>query len=316
MRNSNGDDHCLMRCGGRIRRLTHLWSVYDERIRRPVGVCDRCGHVQIARLPQPNEYAAVNDRFFAGIFRPTTADMRSSEHDRKSETTLNRLAAAAPPPHGGGRLLDVGAGEGWSHSVAQHFGLDYHVVETGPDLARRLKSDGATIAAGCIQDLLPEWSQNFKVILLRHTLEHLLDPIGDLETLAQSLTSDGILYVALPNFTKGRPKAGFRTDYLRPVHISYFTPNKLAWCLHSAGLRVHSVNDESELWAIAGSGDPPVRLNDERHDNQIRFASFIRANRSKDLRNIRRILGYCLLVRLPSPLQRLVRWGRRMLADS
>jgi SAM-dependent methyltransferase len=282
----------------------------------PLGICDQCGHVQIARLPQAREVAVLNKQLFDNTFDPTTADTRSSEHDSKGETIVNRLAAVVGDK-GGGLLLDVGAGEGWSQSVAQHFGFDYHVVEPDPDLAARLKARGATIASGGIEDLVPEgWSQQFKVIILRHALEHLLDPIGDLATLAQCLAPDGILYVALPNFTKARPKAGFRTDYLRPVHISYFTPNKLDWCLHSAGLKAHSIKDEYELWAIADQGLTPVKLLDERDDNQGRLSSLIHANRSRDARNIRRILIYRLFVRLPSIVQRMVRWGRGLLSDS
>ena len=314
MNQKNGIGHCLMRCGGRIIHLANIWSVYDERIRQPVGICDRCGHVQISRLFEAAEYTALNNRFFVAQYDPATADTRASTREKKIQTTLSRLAPVIGKSRGGGNLLDVGAGEGWSHHIAQHFGLDYYVVEAQLDLAKHLESRGATIAAGTIQGLLPDWSQQFKAILLRHTLEHLLDPIGDLETLAQCLAPDGFLYVALPNFTKARPKAGFRTDYLRPVHISYFTPNKLEWSLHLAGLRAGSIHDEGELWAIARLENSKVELKDERDENRTRFNYLVRTNRSRDIRNIGRILGHRLLGRLPGPAQQIVRWGRKALS--
>ena len=80
----SGIDNCLMRCGGRIVRLTDIWSAYDECIRRPVGICDQCGHVQIARLFDAAEYAALNDRFFSK-YKGGMADVRASKKEQCDE---------------------------------------------------------------------------------------------------------------------------------------------------------------------------------------------------------------------------------------
>jgi len=262
-----------------------------------VGVCNRCGHVQIARLFEPLRYAAVNSKLFAEQYNPATAHTRAITREKKTQTTLARLVPVIDE-NSGGKLLDVGAGEGWSHHIAEQFDLDYYIVEAQPSLARNLVSRGAIVAASTIEKLLPYWYQQFKVILCRHTLEHLLDPIKDLETLRQCLSPNGFLYVSVPNFTKARPKAGFRTDYLRPVHISYFTPNKLEWSFHQAGLSTESIHDEGELWAIARPGTSTVDLKDEREENRARYFSLMGENLTRDILNICKIIGYRLLPRV------------------
>ena len=302
---------CVMRCGGRIATLTHLWSLHEKGLRRPVGICDRCGHVQHARPFEPSEYVSLNVRIFGSKYTAATKEDRASDRERKLRATLRRLAPVLDKK--GGSLLDVGAGEGWSHQVAEHFGLRYHVVEAQPELARRLEDLGGVIAAGTIQQLLPRWSGQFEVVILRHVLEHLLDPIGDLHALKQCLAPDGLLYLALPNFTKAQLRGNFRTDFLSPQHISYFTPNKLEWCLHQAGLRADSVHDEGELWAITEPGIATGVLQDERDENRRHFIALMRAKPIRDIRHIIRIVGLRLTARFPRPVYRTISWIWRAL---
>jgi SAM-dependent methyltransferase len=249
--------------------------------------------VQIARLFNPSEYAALNSEVFEKQYDLTTANTRAADRERKFNTTLARLAHVMSD-NSQGKLLDVGAGEGWSRGIAQHYGMEYYVVEAQPDLMLYLESRGATVAGSSIESLLPNYSGLFKVILFRHTLEHLLDPIQALETLRKCLAYDGLLYIAVPNFAKGSAKSGFRTDFLRPMHISYFTANKLAWSLHMAGLKAE-VHDEGELWGIARPGTSAADLKDERVENTARYHSLMREYRSQDIHRICQIIASSIL---------------------
>lgn len=260
---------CIIRCGGTVEGVLHMWSNFDPMLRRPVGICSRCGHIQLARPFQSGEYETLNERFFRQSYHPESEVRRQATRNKKTDATLNRLKTASG--FRDGKLLDAGAGEGWSGRIAEHLGLAYHVVEPQRDLARRLERRGAKIAAEHLEDLLPGWHGRFSVIILRHTLEHLTDPVGALCILAQCLAPDGLIYVAVPNFSRARPKEGFKTDYLRPVHISYFTPNKLEWCLKSAGLHAAEMNDENEVWTIARKGESACILRDERMQNRNRI---------------------------------------------
>ena len=164
-------------------------------------------------------------------------------------------------------------------------------MEIHPELAENLENQGAVIAARKIQDLIPRWNRKFKIIFLRHVLEHLPDPIGDMEKISQCLGPDGFLYVALPNFLKGIPKAGFRVDYLRPMHISYFTPRKLEWVLHSAGLQVIAMDgNDWELWAIAKPGGSPIEIKNEMNENYAHFKYLLKNHRLKDLKGMAKII--------------------------
>ena len=292
-------DRCLIRCGGRIEAVVTMWSRHDSRIRRPVGVCDRCGHVQIATLFEEGEYADLNGRFFTKYYDADDAELRAEINRRKIATTVERIADRVD---GGGRLLDIGAGIGWASEVCTRLDLDYHAVEPDPAMAGRVAAMGATLAASTVDQLLPEWADRFDVIMLRHTLEHLLDPIGVLAILAQCLGEKGFLYVVVPNFSNASPRSGFTTDYLRPVHISYYTRNKLEWSLSSAGLVASHVGEEAELWAIATRDVPSLELQDEREANRRRIRDLKRVNRTRDFYRVVRILGSRLKARLGRPV--------------
>jgi SAM-dependent methyltransferase len=279
---------CLMRCGGTIAPVANIWFGGKSRVKWPVGICRECGHVQQAKLFETVELNAMNKSFFDRY-------RYFSEKKEFGEGQLHKLEALSERMKpfigkGKGQLLDIGAGEGWATNFSREYGLEYHVVEIHPDLADNLEKKGAIIVAKEIEGLIPQWNRKFDVVFLRHVLEHLPDPIGDMGKISKCLGPEGLLYVALPNFLKGIPKAGFRVDYLRPVHISYFTPHKLEWVLHSAGLQIVAMDgNDGELWAIARHGDTSVSLENERDETYAHFKTLLSKYRLIDLRGIAKI---------------------------
>lgn len=276
-----------MRCGGRVRPVLRMWSTYDVVAARPVGVCPVCGHVQAAALPSPAEYERINNNYFSERYANATKGRRQGRNQRKAAQTMERLAGRVGA---GGAMLDVGAGDGWGQQVAQRLGLRYHALEADPTLAGQLAQAGAVIAPSDLAELARQHAGRFDLIIMRHVLEHLLDPIGALTHLAQCLSQDGVFYAALPNLRTFRPKQGLRTDFFRPIHISYFTANKLAWCLAQAGLRPQWVDGQGELWTVARPGQAQVRLLNEGPRNRALIQALKRGQLWPDLRNIALIM--------------------------
>jgi SAM-dependent methyltransferase len=258
-------------------------------------VCDRCGHVQIATPSQAEEINELNRRQFSHQYDPRTANGRA--HDRLKKLEVSRLRLALVLPRGG-CFLDVGAGEGWAQGLASEFGLQYCIVEANRDLATRLSEAGAIVAADSIPALLPTWSHKFSVVFLRAVLEHLSDPIGSLKIIAECIAPNGFAYVSVPNFATCVPKDGFTTDYLRPDHISYFTANKLAWCLHLAGLTAAGIHCESDLWAVARVGQLQTQLQDESKVNVQRIRELRRQYLLRDAYRTTRLVVHRARTRL------------------
>ncbi|MEO6871051.1 MAG: methyltransferase domain-containing protein [Chthoniobacterales bacterium] len=154
-----------------------------------------------------------------------------------------RLLAKFQP---GGRLLDVGTGDGRFLQTCAELGYQVpgtEVSQAGADYARRR---GLDVWMGQIVDLeLPR--DHFDVVTIWHVLEHVPDPRAVLQKVHSLLKTRGILFVAVPNeenfflrdrFGKAR---GSPFDPLRfggEIHLTYFRPAPLRTTLSAAGFRV------------------------------------------------------------------------------
>ena len=145
----------------------------------------------------------------------------------------------------GGRLLDVGTGDGAFAALARaHFAVEAtEVSEAG---ARWARQRGCTPRVGPLETLaLPP--QHYDAITLWHVLEHLPQPAQALHQLAASLAPGGVLIVAVPNelgpllrqrLTPGRIDPLGRLGWGGEVHLCHFTPRSLRRLLAACGLRV------------------------------------------------------------------------------
>jgi len=82
--------------------------------------------------------------------------------------------------------------------------LEYHdqidVVEASDVLADEVRArfgDRVNVTASLFEDFEPD--KSYKNIYLVHTLEHLDDPVGELERMGGWLATDGLLVVVVPN---------------------------------------------------------------------------------------------------------------------
>ena len=99
---------------------------------------------------------------------------------------------------------------------------------------------------------LMEYSQQSKqydLIILRHVLEHTHHPIELLKNLAGRLSSDGVLYIEVPNFDSGCAKVFGRywKNYYVPRHIFHFTIDSLTEIINLAGLECEVYRNEMPL---------------------------------------------------------------------
>lgn len=264
---------CILRCGNTVKVVTNLISAKDLVRSRPIGVCTVCGHVQISPAYSQAEQVKINalghSHFVAG---------NPEQNERKRRQTAERLAGYSLK----GRMLDVGGGEGWAKQIADAEGMEYHVVEPMVELHEGYEKKGIKISARTISDV----KEKFDLIIFRHVLEHLLDPVGDLEKLAQCLTPEGMLYVALPDFDDLDGRKGYRTSSLRPVHVSYFTMNKLQWLASRSGMKCLKSGHQNVLWAVFVPGVSDVSMINEFQKNCDRLKREVFRNLYTDYRRI------------------------------
>jgi len=124
-------------------------------------------------------------------------------------------------------VLDYGGQEGYNLASFAQTGNSCFVL----DYLRFDHPDGISYLGRDTGDLLAQ--DRFDVILVCHTLEHLVNPVELLSDLGSRLTDGGAMYVEVP--------LGCWREYRSisdPItHVNFFSEQSLAGCLSRAGLR-------------------------------------------------------------------------------
>lgn len=273
---------CLA-CGelSRLLTLASMYSPYDPKFRRQVGICCNCGHIQQSPLISSEELQLVHERFFGQKYYQPGRDVLRS---RKAGRVLSFLDEHIVPS---ADLLDVGAGEGWLLKLVRQRGASYYAIEGLQSLADDIRRDGGAVVGETIyDDGLSRYSQTFDVIVFRHVVEHLLRPREALHRIAGLLKPGGLLYMALPNSADVNSDKGLRTSFFRPVHVSYFTPQNAENICIRAGLTIKYREADREIRILARKPETPTEthLHASSFDAQYsRYRRLLRAARRRDL---------------------------------
>ena len=254
MENFKDFKNCCLVCGSRaLRNITTGYSRYWPRLFKKVAACQDCGHIQLNPLYSAKEYEQINTKFFSKVY---LVNRRSNvENNGKKLKKLEGFLGARISS--GLRVLDVGAGEAWALPYFMKKCGNYSAIEEVPELCASIRDNGGRVIATSLNSDLSDFNGTFDVIIFRHVIEHLLEPKRGLEKLRSLLSENGVIFLALPNSSQPGAKKGFRTSYLRPVHISYFCEGNCRRLVMLSGFKVlqHKVDGEIQFLLGKASSD-------------------------------------------------------------
>lgn len=140
-------------------------------------------------------------------------------------------------------ILEIGCGAGQLLLDCQKLGHSVLGIEPDPE-ARKVSLDKGLQVKNGTAESLPDQLQKkyFDVIVMKHVLEHCLDPILALSNLKELLKPGGIFVCEVPNNSCIAARwAGTSWSHLGvPRHINFFTEKSLTTCIQKAGLKVVS----------------------------------------------------------------------------
>jgi SAM-dependent methyltransferase len=142
------------------------------------------------------------------------------------------------PAHPGGRLLDVGCGNGAFVAQMQSLGWRAEGLEPDGAAVAQARTAGLRATEGTLEDLDDEAHAGaFDAITLSHVIEHLHDPADAVGRIHRLLRPGGLLWIATPNLDAlGRRYFGDHWLGLDPPrHLVLFTPDSLDAMLRRAG---------------------------------------------------------------------------------
>lgn len=237
---------CGTSSGRELQRFTGLVRVTSDCRPWPAGgrlwACRSCG---LAYKPADAAFTADIARIYAGyrIYHQSggaeqrSFDVASGLQEARSARLMARLVRELDLPETG-RLLDVGCGNGATLRAFGRLRPRWSLVGTELDDRHRGEIEaipGATFRTGSIPDDLG----SFDLVSLVHVLEHVIDTVGFLRSLAGLIGPHGRLFVEVPH----HPDNPF--ELLIADHRSHFTATTLAATLAAAGF---AVDDVSNTW--------------------------------------------------------------------
>jgi SAM-dependent methyltransferase len=168
---------------------------------------------------------------------------------------------------GGGRLLDVGAGDGSFVATMRSGGWRAEGVEPSRDGVRLAAERGIELHAGSFPDDLATAPASLDAVTFRLVLEHLPDPVTALSAAREALRPGGTLWIATPSI-EARAHQRFGRDWIlleAPRHRVIFAPTALVQLLHRLGFEdVAMTSSPQAQWsfrlsAAIARGLPPFQ---------------------------------------------------------
>jgi len=227
--------------------------------------CERCGLVRLTPLLDTEGMAAIvekSDYHYGGeidwgrtydweeLSRTSALRNAMADHERL-KALVRRMAKPVTGPL---RVHDIGCSEGFSLALGRREGWACSGNDLSPlrrDFGRRNLGVELTLGAFGEVDTGP-----LDVVVMRHVLEHLRDPVQELSLVRERLVPRGLLVVEVPNFAAPslrfkvwRQRRGLRRRGLGflgvPEHQWQFTARTLGALLGRAGLDVVSAGTAS-----------------------------------------------------------------------
>jgi len=206
--------------------------------------CATCGTVRLDPQPSDEQLAAAYPDRYVGRGLPTQALQRAGGILGRGEA--RRLVALG---NTAGQALDAGCGDGTFLVRLRAAGWrgPLHGLEPGPAAAAAARARGVEVAETTVEALDADGA--YDLVVLRHVIEHVRDPLGVLERVRTALRPDGIAYVATPDerALSARVFGRYWHGYDPPRHLWVFRPPALRRLLDEAGLTVLD-----ERWHLGG----------------------------------------------------------------
>jgi 2-polyprenyl-3-methyl-5-hydroxy-6-metoxy-1,4-benzoquinol methylase len=204
-----------------------------------VVICKHCGFSYLNPRWSNERYNAFYKNEYDDYYRPEVKSKYTYDVYLPIKNNLKRLDKFGYLKNQPENIIDIGCGMGDSliYLKQQVFKTaNYYAIEPSSFCQQHLSKNGIELLS---TDVNADWSNGnenkFDVVIMRHVLEHFLDPIAVLKKAASILKKDGLLIIAVPNAKK--PTKRLIKNYFRVVHVSYFSKTSLTNALSLSGLK-------------------------------------------------------------------------------
>ena len=237
------------------------------------------GFVFCSRIPTPNELITHYEKYPRYVYiSPITIQrfhelLDSFEKYRKT-----------------GRIIDIGCGVGGFLIEAQKRGWEVHGTEYTDKAIEICEANNIKMKQGALK---PDWyaPDSFDIVTSFEVIEHINNPIEEVQNIRKILRPGGLFYFTTPNFN-AIERLYLKADYNvieYPEHLSYYTKSTIHYLLSRNGfkkkklvttgisitrLKAGTKKNFAETYANSENTDEKVREMFERN----RFTGFMKSS--------------------------------------
>jgi len=220
---------------------------------RKLLVCQGCGLRWFDPLPSDEELRALytSEQYLDADYFSLEDQLQTNHYQRLAQAAIllgSRI-------EGGGRVLEIGPGQGHFLKQCQDQGLEVEAIEFSRPMAQALRERlGCVVREGPLEASgLPP--SNYQALAAFDLLEHVRDPMGWLKEAWRLLAPGGILVFStvnvdtvLDNVGRLLARMGVSSPMAKlhpPYHLYYFTETIIKKYLQEAGFEIESLAQEN-----------------------------------------------------------------------
>jgi SAM-dependent methyltransferase len=192
-----------------------------------VVICKKCGLTYLNPRWDKHSYLRFYQNEYDKYYRP-----QIQKSDYSNKVAVNpieiRLKKFGLLPQKVEHILDIGSGEGNNLFHFKSIFPDSALYAIEPSLVSQshLKKNDVTIIGSDVDTSWnDQYSNKFDIVIMRHVLEHFMDPLQMMKKVRNVLKPSGIVYIAVPNNLN--PTQNLEKSWFRNVHTYYFNKYSL-----------------------------------------------------------------------------------------
>ena len=235
-------------CGGtNLKRLANKgefgWKTY-------VSICKDCGLVFLSPRWTREDYQRFYLDEFDAVLRSDVHKVEEKEK-RKARIVWQRILPYLSDDTR--RVLDIGCGMGWALGLVREKlpNAQLYAIEPSERYQKHVQDViGAEIISTDVDnDWYLKYPNYFDLIIMRHVVEHLLDPVAAFKKISYVLSPSGFYYMATPDMM--HPDGSLNKFWYRAVHTYYYSKVPMQRIAAKAKMEPVVLNSEkAELWGV------------------------------------------------------------------
>jgi len=200
--------------------------------------CLKCNHIQIYPIPTLNDEKKFYDE---NLQDKNINDIGSIKRARRKmmPDNIRRAKLVSKIITKRSRILEIGSGHGFFLDIMKKNG--YNV--TGFEISKEKRKYSKKVTNASVLDININEKistvKPFDIVVLFHTLEHIIDPVIMLKNIKKLLKPKGKVLVEVPNCDDFHLELNkfYKEFYWERAHIHYFNSKSLKTVIHLGGFK-------------------------------------------------------------------------------